>query len=79
MVLPTTRTVMGMTRALRALVMTITVHVVGKTHFLVFHLPRKETFARGYTLKENLRLQPGFFRKMQFTVEKEFMMKPRER
>ena len=37
MVLPTTHTVMGMTRTLQALVMTIIVLVVGKTHFLFFN------------------------------------------
>ena len=41
MVLPTTRTVMGMTRALRALVMTITVLVAGKTHFRFFNFLEK--------------------------------------
>ena len=41
MVLPTTRTVMGMTCALRALVMTITVLVVGKTHFRFFNFLEK--------------------------------------
>ena len=44
MVLPTTCTLMGMTRALRALVMTITVLVAGKTHFRFFNFLEKIHF-----------------------------------